>query len=213
LTVVGVVGYVRFRDLVEPDEPVGTYYYPYEQRPRRRIGLAIKTVTDPSDLVGALRQELARVDPQLPLYDIRTMQERLDETLITRRSPVLLALVFGAVALFLSALGIYGVLAYLVTQRTKEIGIRIALGSNAESIFRLILREGLAIVAIGFAIGIAGALAMSRSIESLLFEVRPLDATVLLSSATILAVVAFVACSLPAMRATRINPVEALNAD
>ncbi len=141
------------------------------------------------------------------------MQERLDETLVTRRSPVLLALVFGAVALFLSALGIYGVLAYLVTQRTKEIGIRVAMGSDAKSIFRLILREGLAIVAIGFAIGIGGALAMSRSIESLLFGVRPLDATVMLSSAMILAIVALIACSVPAARATRIDPVEALNAE
>jgi predicted permease len=213
LTVVGVVGYVRFRSLVEPDEPVGAYYYPYEQMPRRRICLAIKTAGDPSTLVGALRRELAQIDPQLPLYDIHTMQERLDETLVTRRSPVLLALVFGAVALFLSALGIYGVLAYLVTQRTKEIGIRVAMGSDAKSIFRLILREGLAIVAIGFAIGIGGALAMSRSIESLLFGVRPLDATVMLSSATILAIVALIACSVPAARATRIDPVEALNAE
>jgi len=212
-TVVGVVGNVRLRRLIELEEPVGAYYYPFEQNPNRRIGLTIRTATEPAGLVGTLRRELARIDPQLPLYDIHTMEERLDTALVARRSPMLVALVFGAVALFLSALGIYGVLIYLVSQRTKEIGIRVALGSDGKNVFRLILREGLAIVAIGFAIGIGGTLVMSRYIESLLFGVRPLDATVMVSGAAILSVVALVACSVPATRATRINPVEALNAE
>jgi predicted permease len=213
LTVVGVVGSVKLRALIDPDERVGAYYFPYEQRPRRGITLAIKTANEPTSLVGGVRRELAQIDPQLPLYDVHTMQERLDETLVTRRSPMLLALVFGAVALFLAALGIYGVLAYLVTQRTKEIGIRMALGSTAKSIFNLVLREGLAIVAIGFALGVGGAVALARYIESLLYGVQPMNATVMVSAGTVLALVALVACSVPAMRATRINPVQALNAE
>ena len=124
---------------------------------------------------------------------------------MTRRSPVLLALSFGAVALFLSAIGIYGVLAYLVTQRTKEIGIRIALGGSARSIFELVLREGLLLIGSGFAIGAAGALALRRSLESQLFGISAADPLVITLVAAILGAVAFVACALPARRATRID--------
>ncbi len=213
LTVVGVVGDVRLQALVETDQRVGAYYFPYEQRPDRGITLAIKTANDPSSNVGSIRRELAQIDPELPFYDVHTMQERLDESLLTRRSPMLLALVFGAVALFLAAIGIFGVLAYLVTQRTKEIGIRIALGSNATTIFGLVLKEGLAIIGIGFVIGAAGSVALGRYIESVLYGVQPLDAAVMGSAGALLAVVALIACSVPATRATRINPVTALNAE
>ena len=126
---------------------------------------------------------------------------------------MLLALVFGGVALFLAAIGIYGVLAYLVTLRTKEIGIRVALGSDATDIFRIVLREGLNIVAIGFVLGIGGAVVIGRYMESVLYGVQPLDGAVLVSSGVVLAVVALIACSVPATRATRINPVEALNTE
>jgi predicted permease len=212
-TVVGVVGDVRLKGLVDTEERVGTHYLPYEQAPRRTLTLAVKTVPTPTSLVGSVRRELGGIDPELPFYDVQTMQERLDASLVTRRSPMLLAMIFGAVALLLAAIGIYGVLAYLVTQRTKEIGIRLALGSDAKRVFGLVLKEGLAILAIGFALGIGGALALARSIESVLFGVQPLDAAVLVSATTLLAVVALVACSLPATRATRINPVVALNSE
>jgi predicted permease len=213
LTVVGVVGDVRLRALVDTDQRVGAYYYPYGQRPIRGITLAIKAANEPTHLVGAVRRELARIDPELPFYDVQTMQERLDKTLMTRRSPMLLALVFGAIALFLSALGIYGVLAYLVNQRTKEIGIRVALGSDPMGIFNLVLREGMTMVAVGLALGIVGAFALARYIGSLLFGVQPLDPVILVSAGAVLTGVALVACSLPATRATRINPVEALTAE
>src|SRR5204862_4064030 len=130
--------------------------------------------------------------------------------LLTRRSPMVLSLSFGAVALFLSAIGIYGVLAYLVTQRTKEIGIRIALGGSARSIFELVLREGLLLIGSGFAIGAAGALALRRSLESQLFGISAADPLVITLVAAILGAVAFVACALPARRATRIDPIVAL---
>ena len=213
LTVVGVVGDVKLKGLVDSEESVGAHYLPYEQAPRRGLTLAIKTASEPTALVGSVRRELAGIDPLLPLYDVRTMQERLDESLVTRRAPILLAVVFGAVALFLAAIGIYGVLAYLVTQRTKEIGIRLVLGSEAKNVFSLVLKEGLAIVTAGLALGIGGAVVLARYIEALLFDVQPLDIVVLIYATALLAIVGLVACSVPATRATRINPVEALNAE
>ena len=123
---------------------------------------------------------------------------------------MLLGMAFGGVALFLSAIGIYGVLAYLVTQRTREIGIRIALGSSTNAVFQLVLREGLLLIAAGFALGAAGAAALGRSLESQLFGVRPSDPLVLSLAVVTLAIVAFAACALPARRATRIDPIVAL---
>ena len=157
-----------------------------------------------------MRGVLSKLDPELPVFDMQTMNQRMERSLMTRRSPVLLSLSFGAVALFLSALGIYGVLAYLVTQRTKEIGIRIALGSSARAIFELVLREGLMLIGAGFALGAVGAFALRRTLESQLFGVSATDPLVLLAVTALLAVVAVIACALPARRATRIDPIVAL---
>lgn len=122
-------------------------------------------------------------------------------------------MVFGLVALFLSGLGIYGVLAYMVAQRTKEIGIRMAVGSTPEGIFHLILKEGVVILAIGFALGLSGAFAVGEYIRSILYGVQPTDPAVMLSVAAILAVVALAACVLPARRATRVDPIMALRCE
>jgi putative ABC transport system permease protein len=130
---------------------------------------------------------------------------------VSRRSPVVLSLGFGLVAMLLSAVGIYGVLAYLVTQRTKEIGIRIALGSSAAAVFELVLREGALLIAAGFALGAAGAVALRRSLESQLFGVSAGDPAVLAGVTLCLALVAALACALPARRATRIDPIVALS--
>jgi len=123
---------------------------------------------------------------------------------------MVLSLSFGIVALLLSAIGIYGVLAYLVTQRTKEIGIRIALGGSARSIFELVLREGLLVIGAGFVLGAAGTAALRKSLESQLFGVRATDPIVLATVTTVLALVALAACVLPARRATKIDPIVAL---
>jgi ABC-type antimicrobial peptide transport system permease subunit len=139
------------------------------------------------------------------------MDDWMSRSLMTRRSPVLLSLSFGAVALFLSAIGIYGVLAYLVTQRTKEIGIRLALGSSAGAIFELVLREGLLLIGAGFAAGAVGAFALRRTLESQLFGVTATDPLVLAAVTGLLVVVAILACALPARRATRIDPIVALS--
>ena len=132
------------------------------------------------------------------------------KSLVSRRSPVLLSLSFAAVALLLSAIGIYGVLAYLVTQRRREIGIRIALGSGAGGIFELVLREGLMLIAVGFLLGAAGAVALRRTLESQLFGLSAGDPIVLATVTLVLAAVAILACALPAHRATRIDPTIAL---
>jgi ABC-type antimicrobial peptide transport system permease subunit len=157
-----------------------------------------------------LRAAVASLDRQLPVFDVQTMMQRREKALEGRRSPALLSLAFGAVALLLSAVGLYGVLAYLVTQRTKEIGIRLALGSSTRGIFELVIREGLALLAVGLVLGAIGAFALRRSLESQLFGVGAADPVVLGTVALVLAVVAILACAIPARRATRIDPRAAL---
>jgi predicted permease len=209
-TVVGVVGSVKLRALVDPDERVGAYFFPYQQDPRSSPTFTLRTSGEPSTVISALRKAIVQVDAGLPLYDVRTMQERIDESLIARKSPMVLAMGFGLVALFLAGVGIYGVLAYTVAQRTREIGIRMALGSTTERIFRLVVREGFVLLGSGFALGIAGTIALAKYLESLLFGVRPADPYVLAAVAGVLALAAFVACVLPAQRAARVDPVVAL---
>ena len=211
LTVVGVIRDMKLRDLAEGEKTVGAYYYPMDQDASRSITFALKTAGDPSALTSAVRGVLSHIDRELPVFDVQTMERRMDQSLMSRRSPVLLSLTFGVVALFLSAIGIYGVLAYLVTQRTKEIGIRIALGSSAGAIFELVLREGLLLIAAGFAGGIIGAVALRRALESQLFGVSATDPMVLAVVTGLLVTTAAVACVLPARRATRIDPVVALS--
>src|SRR5262249_49156486 len=148
--------------------------------------------------------------PQLPVYDALTMDERANEALGSRRMPAAVATAFGVVALCLSGVGIYGVLAYLLAQRTKEIAIRITLGSTPGEGFALMLREGAVVLASGLALGFAGALLLGRRLESQLFGVGPSDPLVLSSALVVLGAAAAVACVLPARRAARVNPVAAL---
>ena len=209
-TVVGVVGSVKLRALVDAEERVGSYYFPYSQNPDSGITFAVKTAADPDGIKAGLRKAINEIDPELPLFDAMTMQERIDDSLTGRRSPMLLSLCFGAVALFLAGVGIYGVLAYLVAQRTKEIGIRMALGSDAERIFRLIFREGAGIVATGFILGALCSWMLGRYMESLLYGVRPQDPVVMALVSLALITVALAATTLPAWRATRVDPIIAL---
>jgi len=211
LNVVGVVEDIALREVVqEPGDNVGTYYLPYAQAPSRGITLAIKSAGDSVSLTSPMRAALRRLDPELPLFNVRTMDDRLADALGPRRTPVVLALGFAGVALFLSAVGVYGVLAYLVTTRTREIGIRLALGSGAPQVFRLVLQEGLSIVGVGVALGLFGSYVLRSAMQSQLYGVEPLDPSVWLAVAGVLVGVAVLACILPAHRATRINPVVAL---
>ena len=210
MTVVGVVHDLKLHNLTEGEKAVGAYFVPMDQADSRAMSFAVKTSTDPTSLASALRSTVAQLDRELPLFDVQTMELRMEKALMTRRSPVLLSLGFGAVALVLSAVGIYGVLAYLVTQRTREIGIRIALGSSGRAIVELVLREGLLLVGGGFVAGAVGASLLHKTLESQLFGIRAGDPVVLTAVTALLAAVALVACALPARRATKVDPIVAL---
>jgi len=212
LTVVGVVGEVRMAGLVTTDDRVGAYYFPAAQEPFRTMTLIVKTASaDPLAVAPAIRRELNAMDPELPLYSVRTMNERIDESLVDRRTPMLLAVVFAGVALFLAGIGLYGVLAYQVTQRRREIGIRMALGSDARRIFTMVVREGVWLMAAGFLVGLGGAFAIRRTMESQLYGVGAMDPAVVSTVAAVLAAVALGACLVPARRAARTDPTIALN--
>jgi predicted permease len=211
LTVVGVVNTVRVSSLTGDNERLGAVYYPLAQNTSRTLILTARSKVEPTALTAAIRWELKRLDAELPLYNVRTMTERRDRVMETRRTPLVLSVAFGAVALFLAAIGLYGVLAYQVTQRRREIGIRMALGSQAGSIARLVLGEGLTMVAIGSALGLAGILAMGRVLESQLYGVRPTDPMIIAAMLAVVAVVALLACLIPARRAAQTDPVRALN--
>jgi predicted permease len=208
-TVVGVVGNIRTTGLTEK-EPVGAYYFPFAQNVGRGMTIVARTAGDPSSIVGSIRQVVTSTDPELPFFAVKPMQQRVDESLVSRRTPMMLASLFGGIALFLAAVGIYGVLAFQVAQRRKEIGIRMALGSDGRRIFGLIVTEGLWLLAIGVAVGLAGAFAIRRAMETQLYGVQPMDPLVLTAVTGTLGLVAFLACAVPARRAARIDPLIAL---
>jgi len=211
LDVVGVIKDVKLRDIAEGEKGVGAYYFPMSQNTSSFLTFAVKTSGAPETVTGGLRSTMAALDPELPLFDVRTLAQRTETALVARRSSAMLSLTFGLVALLLSAVGVYGVLAYLVNQRTREIGIRMALGSSPLGIFDLVLREGLLLVGLGFALGGIGTALLKRSLESQLFDVRVTDPLVLTTAAAVLGTVALVACALPARRAAAIDPAIALS--
>jgi putative ABC transport system permease protein len=208
-TVVGVVGNIRLRGLTEK-EPVGAYYMPFAQDVDRGMVMAARTAGDPAAIAGSIREQVTQIDPELPFFSVKPMQQRVEESLVNRRTPMLLATLFGGIALFLAAVGIYGVLAYQVAQRRKEIGIRLALGSDGRRIFSLIVSEGLVLLALGVAVGLAGAVAIRSAMATQLYGVQPLDPMVLALVTAVLGVVAFLACAVPARRASHIDPLIAL---
>jgi len=211
-TIVGVARAHRHSSLVE-EGYVGAYYLASAQRSGGFRYLVLKTDGDPTALVEPVRKVVTRMDPELPFYGVQTMQKRIDDSLLARRSPMLLLMIFAGVALFLAAVGIYGALAYSVTQRTREMGIRIAVGSSAGEVFGLVLKEGLTVVGVGLALGGAGAFGLVRLIQSLLYGIQPTDPAVMGSVALLLAATGVTACLLPARRATRIDPVVALTGE
>jgi putative ABC transport system permease protein len=210
ITVIGVIGNVQLTGLVPRDALLGAYYFALPQIPSRALTFAVRSSQDPAALLAALRRSVHAIDPELPVFDALTMDERLARSLADRRLPMQLALTFALVALFLAAIGVYGVLAYQVVQRRREIGIRVALGSTPGDIFGVVLRDGTRITIAGVAIGFLGALAMTRSIAGLLYRVSSLDPIVIASVTLILITVALMATVIPAFRAAHVDPLAAL---
>jgi predicted permease len=213
LTVIGVVRNLRYEHLEEKGDGAGAFYEPLAQAPDNTFTFALKAGGNADSAVRALREEISRLDPDLAVFDVHSMTERVDLSLASRKTSMLLANAFGGVALFLATLGIYGVLAYLVAQRTREIGIRVALGSTRAGILKLVLREGFEIVLIGLLLGIVGAASLEKIVATEIYGVRPLDPLALASVTALLGVVALAACVAPARRALGVDPIVALRSE
>lgn len=209
--IVGVVGTVKTSDLAEGNRQ-GQIYFPYTQADVSRIfRVAVKTAGDDPAIASAIRAELNRVDPELALFDVKSMNERIAISTGNRRAAMVICLVFAGLALVLSALGIYGVLAYTVTQRTREFGVRMALGAARGDVLALVVGQGMKLAAIGLAIGVGGALALTRLMTALLFQVAPNEPGVYGAALVLLLGVAAAASAIPAFRALRIQPATALH--
>jgi putative ABC transport system permease protein len=207
-TIVGVVGEVKYRGL--PDNPTADpdIYMPFADR-NAQISLAVRSNVPPSSLVAPIRALIRSVDPSIPVYATATLDELIASQTSQSRFTMWLMGVFAAIALTLAVIGIYGVMSYLVSQRTREIGIRLALGAKGADILRLVVGNGARLIAVGIAIGIAAAVVLQRLVSTLLFGVTAADAAAVLAI-VILAVVALIACYVPALRATRVDPQLAL---
>jgi predicted permease len=209
-----VVGVVRdAKDFSVDNEPPISVYSPAWQFPIGSMFLAVRTTSDPAQLTGAIVKELHALDPELPAFDLKTMEQRLNDSLARRRFAMFLLTIFAGVALLLAAIGVYGVLAYSVNQRTREIGIRMALGANSGNILILVIRQSMYLAAAGIIIGLAGAFALTRVMADLLFGVTATDAQTFLIPPLVLAVTAVLASYLPARRATKVDPIVALRCE
>ncbi len=207
--IVGVVGDVHHERLTADVYP--GYYTPYLQHPGRRINLVVRSAsTDPKALASAVRGAVKEVDKDQLIWETKTMSERLSASVASRRFRMMLLGIFAALALMLAAIGIYGVMSYAVTQRTHEIGIRMALGAQASDVFKLVVKHGMMLALVGIGAGLIGAFAVTRVMASLLYGVSATDPLIFFGVALLLASVAFLACYIPARRATKVDPMIAL---
>ena len=209
--VVGVVGDVRNDDIDQP--PLPQVYLPLAQQPRRSMALLVRTAADPSLLAGAVRQAVWSLDANQPLSDVRTMDDVLYADTLGSRIVIGVLGVFAFLAFSLAAVGIYGVVAYAVSQRTKEVGIRMALGADRRDVVRLIVGQGMLPVMAGMLVGVAISLGVTRLIASLLYQVSPTDPLTFGAVTVLLGVTALVASLIPAIRAGRVDPSVTLRQD
>jgi putative ABC transport system permease protein len=206
--IVGVVADIRNRAL--STEPKPAYYMPQSQVPFGQLVVVVKAARDPHSLVGSVTREVRALDQELPVFSVKTMEEYIAASVAAPRFNTTLLSIFAAVALVLTIIGLYGVMSYSVAQRTNEIGIRMALGAQARDVLTLIGRQAITLVLIGLAIGLAGALALTRLLATLLFGVTTKDPATFAAIALLLSIVAILACYIPAWRATKVDPLEAL---
>jgi putative ABC transport system permease protein len=208
MTIVGVVGDIRHMGPAAPPRP--EFYQPYTQRSFSFMAFVVRTRHDPALVVSSIRAEIMRLDPAQPISNVATMDEHVDRALARPRFMSTLIAVFGALALGLSIVGVYGVMAYSVTQRTREIAIRIALGARTTTVVGMILSKTARLTMVGLAIGVTGAVALSRLLSGLLFAVRPSDLATFFIASLVLGAAALAAGAIPAIRATRIDSIEVL---
>jgi putative ABC transport system permease protein len=205
---VGIVRDVKLAGLDAPSEPA--YYVPSSQTPLEDMTILVRTTTDPLSLVGAVRQAVWSIDPNQPISNVSSLEKVVDDSIAQRRLNMLLMGLFGGLAMLLSAVGIYGLLSHAVTQRTQEMGIRMALGAQAGDVLKLVLKQGMMLALAGEAIGLVAAFALTRLIRGLLFGVTPNDALTFIAVVGVLTIVALLACYIPARRATKVDPLIAL---
>jgi predicted permease len=211
ITVVGVAGRVKQYTL-DSDSRIA-FYLPQTQYVTRAMNVAMRSSNNPTALAGAVKQQIQELNPDLPLYNLSTMQQRFDTSLARRRFTMMVLGAFAAISLGLAVIGVYGLIAYLVGQGTREVGIRLALGATRANIISLIVRGGMTLAFWGVGIGIGGALLVSRLMRSLLFGVGSTDAATFLAVPTLLACIAFLASYVPARRASRIDPSTSLRCE
>jgi putative ABC transport system permease protein len=210
-TIVGVVGDVKYGGLDTTAPP--EVYLPHAQHPVDGLTFVVRTERDPTAFVGTARASVAALDPELPLAQVQPMTDRISQTVAERRFTMLLLAVFGAFAVALAGIGVYGVLSYIVNQRTQEVGVRIAMGASPRDVIRLFVGEGVALASIGLACGLAAAWAAGRAIATMLFEVKTWDPATFGAVAAVLAVVALTAAYVPARRAALLDPTSALRVE
>ncbi len=206
--IVGVVRDSKYLTLGE--EPVPCVYLPLTQNHETGVSLHVRATVDPSSLIAAVRNEVQSLEKNLPVANVRPMIEIIGSSLYAARMGAMLLGVFGALALLLAAIGLYGVMSYVVSRRTRELGIRLALGAQSSDVFKLVLREGMTLVAIGVGLGLAAAMVVTRLLASFLYGISATDGVTFASIPLILALVALVACYLPARRAMKVDPMVAL---
>ncbi len=208
--VVGVVADVKHSDLADNSAP--EMYFPYQQQPlpASMMALVIRTTGDPMSLAEAVRRQISAVDRNQPVTQVKTMERVMADSITPQRLSFLLIGIFAAMALGLATAGIYGVISYTSSRRTHEIGVRVAMGARSGDVIRLVLGQGLRLVAIGVAVGLAGALALTRVLGRFLYGVKPDDPETLIAVSLLLAAVAMAASYAPARRASKVDPVEAL---
>jgi putative ABC transport system permease protein len=206
-----IVGVVRDTKRSLDDEPHQQMYVPYAQDSGwNGMSLVIRTNGDPLDTVAAARNAIRSIDKGIPVFNVKTMNDVLSTSISQQRMLMLLLSAFAGVALLLAMIGIYGVTAYYVTQRTQEIGIRMALGAQMGDVLRMVLTSGMALALVGIGLGVVGALALTRLMTSFLFAVKPTDAVTFVTVSLCLLVTALIACYIPARRATKVDPLVAL---
>jgi predicted lysophospholipase L1 biosynthesis ABC-type transport system permease subunit len=210
-TVVGVVHHLRHRSLLE--DLGDQVYFAERQIQRNPMAYVVRTSGDPSALSGAVRQLVATLDPQLPAYDLRPLDEYVVGARAAQRFTTIIAAAFAIVALLLASVGVYGVVAYAMTRRRYEFGVRLALGARPAQVTALVLREGAVMAAAGLAVGLVGAAAAARLLESQLFAVTSGDAGSYIAAAAAIGAAALVACWLPARRASAISPLDAIRTE